>query len=296
MTEMGRDGDSNQITRRHFDSLLLEMRHIDAVEPSTDFELYGHTFKTPVMLAALSHLGGVHPDSLVEVAKGAAEADAVMWAGMGDDAELEAIIATGAKTVKIIKPYADSELIFHKIAHAEASGAIAVGMDIDHAFTKKGTVDVVQGKQLAPQTLDDLKRFVGATKLPFVVKGVLSVRDALKCLDAGVGGIVLSHHHGIMDYAAAPLMVLPAVAEAVGGKIPLFVDCGVQRGMDVFKALALGASAVSVGRAVLEPLRNGGAEGVRKVLDGMTAELKGAMAYTCTKSVREIDPTLILRR
>jgi len=126
-------GDSNLITREYFDSLLIEMRHIDSVLPSTKLELYGETFETPIMTAALSHLDKCRPNGMVEMARGALAANAVMWTGMGDEAELEATVSTGARTVKIIKPYADNNDIFRKIEHAEKIGAFAVGMDVDHS-------------------------------------------------------------------------------------------------------------------------------------------------------------------
>jgi hypothetical protein len=98
-------GDSNQITREYFDSLLVEMRLIGSAIPSTKLELYGETFSTPVMTAALSHLDKSCPNGTAEMAKGAFAANAVMWTGMGDEAELDSILATGAKTIKIIKPH-----------------------------------------------------------------------------------------------------------------------------------------------------------------------------------------------
>lgn len=103
---------ADAITRAYFDSLLLEMRHIDSVIPDISFELFGKHFKTPVMTAALSHLGRVCEDGMAEMARGAKEAGAVMWCGMGSCEELDAITATGASVVKIVKPYADRESVF----------------------------------------------------------------------------------------------------------------------------------------------------------------------------------------
>lgn len=117
-------GDSNQITREYFDSLLIETRYIDSVIPSTTLELYGQIFSTPIMTAALSHLNGCHPDGMKVMAEGVVDANAVMWAGMGDENELEAITSTGAKTIKIIKHYADNNLIYKKIEHAEKCGVL----------------------------------------------------------------------------------------------------------------------------------------------------------------------------
>jgi isopentenyl diphosphate isomerase/L-lactate dehydrogenase-like FMN-dependent dehydrogenase len=289
-------GDANQITREYFDSLLVEMRHLDAVIPSTSFELYGEKFSTPIMTAALSHLDNCCPNGTVEMAKGALAANAVMWTGMGDEAELESITATGVKTIKIIKPYADNNIIFKKIEHAEKCGVLAVGMDIDHSFNGRGQYDNVLGSPMTAKTLEEIKSFVKATKLLFVIKGVLSEQDADKCLEAGVKGIVVSHHHGILDFAIPPLMVLPKIAKLINKNIPIFVDCGVASGMDVFKALALGATAVCAGRVLMNVLINNGADGVQKKITDMTEELAGAMARTCSADVRHIDSDVIWKK
>jgi len=293
MNEKTNAGDSARITRDYFDSLLLEMRHIDGVLPSTKMELYGEIFSTPIMLAALSHLYETHPDGLVEAAKGIRAAGAVMWAGMGDETELEAVTKTGAKTIKIIKPYSDNKLIFKKIEHAQKCGCIAVGMDIDHAFNKKGKYDVINNLNMRPKSLDEIREFVKASKLPFIIKGVLSEQDTHKCIDAGVRGIVVSHHHGHIDYSLPPLRLLPDIARIVRKQIPIFVDCGIERGMDAFKSLALGADAVSLGHIIKTPLQAEGAEGVRKLVIEMTEELAGAMAATGCKDIQHIDPSLI---
>ena len=181
--------DSNVITRNYFDSLLLEMRHFDAVIPDTSFTLFGETFKTPVMMAALSHLDRCHPDGLEEMAKGILAAGAVMWSGMGEDEELKRVCKTGAKTIKIIKPHGSNDEIFREIAFAESQGCLAVGVDIDHAYNHKGEYDNIHGKcPLAGKTSYELASFVQATTLPFIIKGVLSAQDAKKCLEIGASG------------------------------------------------------------------------------------------------------------
>jgi 4-hydroxymandelate oxidase len=96
-----------KMTREYIDSLSIELRVIDAVEASTQMKLFGETFTTPVMVAALSGLG----KGMVEIAHAAAAAGTLMWAGIGDEAELKAMIETGAKVIKIVKPYRDKELI-----------------------------------------------------------------------------------------------------------------------------------------------------------------------------------------
>jgi isopentenyl diphosphate isomerase/L-lactate dehydrogenase-like FMN-dependent dehydrogenase len=169
-------------------------------------------------------------------------------------------------------------------------------MDIDHAYNSKGQYDTVLGLPMTGKTLDEIKEFVKATKLPFIIKGVLSERDTDKCLEAGVKGIVVSHHHGIQNYAIPPLMILPKIAKLVNNSIPIFVDCGVTNGMDVFKALALGATAVSVGRELMTHLGAGGAEGVEKRMREITQELAGAMARTGSPDLKHIDSTVIWSR
>ncbi|MBO4729154.1 MAG: alpha-hydroxy-acid oxidizing protein, partial [Spirochaetaceae bacterium] len=109
---------SDKITRDFFDSLLLETRYIDSVLPSTKFELFGEVFDTPIMTAALSHLGNTAKNGMVIYAEAAKKANAVHWVGMGDDKELEEITATKARTIKIIKPHKDNNEVFRKIEHA----------------------------------------------------------------------------------------------------------------------------------------------------------------------------------
>jgi 4-hydroxymandelate oxidase len=293
--DMEKIGDSRVITRKYYDSLLLEMRHLDSIVPDTSFEVFGEKFTTPIMTAALSHLGKSREDSLVAMAEGAKEAGALMWCGMGPEEQLEEIVATGAKVVKIIKPYADRELIYKKIAHCRDCGALALGMDIDHQFSRKGTPDVVLGSEMAPVSTSELRDFIAASQLPFVVKGILSVTDAVKCADAGAAAIVISHHNSIMDYSVPTLYILPEIVKAVGGRMKIFVDCGVQSGMDAFKALALGADAVSVGKELMGPLSEQGAKGVAERIRSLTQELAGVMVKTCTHDIPHVDPTLIHR-
>jgi len=289
---MGYSKDSNQITREYFDSILLETRYIDSDLPDTSIELYGETFQTPIMTAALSHLHDICPNAMAEFGKGAKDAGSLHFVGMGEDKELEDIIATGAKTVKIIKPHYDNKEVLRKIEHAVSNGAFAVGMDIDHAYTGNGEYDNVFGLPMKSKSLEEMKEFVAAAKVPFIVKGVLSVQDAEKSIEAGAKGIIVSHHHGIMNYAVPPLMILPEIVKAVNGQIPIFVDCGIESGMDAFKALALGADAVCIGRDLMGPLKDGCA-GVTKRINDINNELKSIMARTGNKSLKDIDSSVI---
>ena len=143
--------------------------------------------------------------------------------------------------------------------------------------------------------LSDLKEYVKAAgNVPFVAKGVLSVQDAMKCKEAGCAGIVVSHHHGRIPFGIAPLMVLPKIkASLAGSGIAIFVDCGIDTGYDAYKALALGADAVAVGRGILKPLLQQGAEGVEEKVKKMNEELSELMMYTCVKDVRSFDASVL---
>lgn len=284
---------SDVITRAYLDSLLVEMRHLDAVKPSTQLELFGKTFATPVMTGALSHLNGVRPDGMAEMARGASQAGAVVWSGMGPKEELEAMVSTGASVIKIIKTYADRDLIKEKIRHAEECGALAVGLDIDHSFERRNGYDCIDGLPMYPLSSAELAELVSSTSLPFVIKGVLSRQDARKCLDAGVQGMVVSHHNGRLDCAVPPLMILPEILEETGGRVPLFVDCSLQSGLDVFKALALGATACSVGRPLMSRLKADGAQGVKEGVEEITRDLAYSMAMTCSRDIKSIDRTVV---
>ncbi len=285
--------DSNVLTERYFEKILVETRYLDALVPDTSVELFGKTFATPVMTAALSHIPGKDGDGMVQMAQGAAEAGALTWVGMTTLEQYGEIAQTGAPLVRIIKPYKDEREIFSRIEQAEEEGAVAVGMDIDHSFNKRGQPDSVLGMPMSPKTTKDIASYCKRTKLPFLLKGVLSAQDAQKCLDAGVGGILVSHHHGIMASAVPALLVLPEIVKTVQGKIPIFVDGSFENGMDVFKALALGADAVCVGRALMPPIQQQGAEGCRQTIQDITDELAAAMARTGSRDIKHIDPSLL---
>ncbi|MBQ3080280.1 MAG: alpha-hydroxy-acid oxidizing protein [Clostridia bacterium] len=288
-----RTGVSDVITKAYLDSLLLEVRHLDACLPDTTLEIYGKTFKTPITTAALSHMSKNCADGMVKMAKGAHLAGAIAFSGLGAKEELEGMIAAGASVIKIIKPYKDRDSIYDKIRHAEKAGAFAVGIDIDHAFSRGRGYDEIEGMEMRPLQLHELCDMVKATKLPFIIKGVLSIRDAEKCLEAGVQGMVISHHNGRLDYSVPPLMILPEIQKRTMGRIPLFVDCGLESGIDVFKALLLGATACSIGRPLIPRLKEQGEEGVRDVILEMTKDLEYAMAMTSTKSLKDMDSSVV---
>ena len=281
-------GDSVQIAREYMDSLLVETRVVGAERPDTTFRFLGETFSTPVMTAALSHL------DLVSMAAGAKQAGACVSIGMGGNGEMGEILATGAKVMKIIKPYADEKEILSRLEYAEENGALAVGMDVEHAVNTDDAEDsVVMGLQMKQPTLAELEKYIRHTNLPFFIKGALSVQDALRCRDLGAAGLVLSHHNGLTRFAVPPVMVLPEIRKAIGKDLLLIADGGIESGVDAFKALARGADAVTMGKALMGPLKENGADGVAEALRKATAQLQAMMIRTGTKTLKHMDPSVI---
>ena len=281
-------GDSVRIARMYMDSLLVESRVVGAVRPDTSFRFLGEKFAMPVMTAALSHL------DLVSMAEGAKQAGACVSIGMGSNEEMGKILATGAKVIKIIKPYADEKEILSRIEYAEANGALAVGMDVEHAVNADNAEDsVVMGLQMKQPTLEELGKYIRATRLPFFIKGALSASDALRCRDLGAAGLILSHHNGLMRYAVPPVMILPEIRKAVSRDLLLIADGGIESGFDAFKALARGADAVTMGRALMGPLKEKGAAGVKETLEKAVGQLQAMMIRTGTKNLQQMDPSVI---
>ena len=294
----GRADDANVFNRSYLDSIHVEMRVIDAVEPSLKTTIFGEEFASPIMMPAFSHLNKVGKDGrkpMQEYARAAKELNTLNWVGMEPDEEYAEIAVEGARTVRIIKPFADHSIILNQIRFAIEQGAIAVGVDIDHVPGTDGKYDVVDGIPLGPVMLSDLKAFVKAAGIvPFVAKGVLSVQDAVKCKEAGCQAIIVSHHHGRIPFGIAPLMVLPRIKEALKGSgISIFVDCGIDSGYDAYKALALGADAVAVGRGILKPLLQQGSTGVKEKIQKMNEQLSELMMYTCVKDTRSFDASVL---
>jgi isopentenyl diphosphate isomerase/L-lactate dehydrogenase-like FMN-dependent dehydrogenase len=287
-------GNSNRIAREYLDSLRIETRYMDSDNPVLDFELYGTKAATPIMTAALSHLDHfMYPGAAEALAKGAKEAGAILWYGMAEEEEIERLAAYGGPMIEIIKPYADRDILYRKIEHAEKLGLLAVGIDIDHPFADDGSPDNVSGYEMTALRTEELREICRNTDLPVIIKGVLSTRDAEKCLDAGARGLVLSHHNNRIEYAIPPMALLPEIAEMTYGQTPVFVDCEIKTGMDAFKALALGAKGVCIGRPLMTAIKQDAENGVRDYLNKATNELKKAMAYTGCTTLEKMDPTVI---
>ena len=287
-------GNSNIITRKYLDSLLIETRYMNSSVADQSICLWGERFDSPVMTAALSHLDHFMFEGATDIyASAAAKTGTLLWLGMANDDEVERCAAKGAKMIEIIKPYADRDLIYRKIRHAESIGLLAVGIDIDHPFADDGSLDIVDGYTMAPVTTKELQDLCASTSLPFIVKGVLSVYDANEAVKAGAGGLVLSHHNNRIEYALPPLAALPEIRSKLSRQVPLFVDGEIQTGLDVFKALALGATAVSIGRPLMTAIKNGKEAGMCEYLLKVRKELAKAMSYTGCTSLGKMDPSVI---
>jgi len=131
-------------------------------------------------------------------------------------------------------------------------------------------------------------------KVPLIIKGILTAEDATDCVKQGVDGIIVSNHGGrSMDYGPSTLEVLPEIVAAVGGRMPIIVDSGFRRGSDVFKALALGANAVELGRAARWGLGAFGAAGTERLLQIVQEELVAAAAMAGRRTLKEIDKTAV---
>ena len=293
-----RISDANEITARYMDSILIKESLIDSVVADTSTELFGETFASPVMTPAFSHLmqfKGRELTGLEEYSTAAKNMNILNFVGMMENDLFQKIINTGAKSVRIVKPYADNGKVRDQMMFAEEAGAFGIGMDIDHIFGNEG-LDVVIGEKMAVQTSDMIRSYIESTKLPFFIKGVLSPEEAVKCADLGAKAIIVSHHHGRLPYAVPPMMVLPEIREALAGRdVKIIVDCGISSGADVYKCLALGADAAAVGRSMLPSLEEGGIEGMTKFLAGITNELRFVMSCTGFARVCDIDDRFLVR-
>jgi lactate 2-monooxygenase len=146
-------------------------------------------------------------------------------------------------------------------------------------------------------TWEDLPFLRERTKLPILLKGILHPDDARRAVDAGMDGLVVSNHGGRqVDGAIATLEALPAVVDAVGGRVPVLLDSGVRGGADAFKALALGAAAVLLGRPYVYGLAIAGERGVREVIQNHMADFDLTMGLAGCRSVAEIDAESLVRR
>ena len=175
----------------------------------------------------------------------------------------------------------------------EDSGAFAVAMDVDAAglpFLKNMTPPAGR------KSVEELHKIAASTRAPFIVKGIMTVRGALKAEAAGADAIVVSNHGGrVLDQCPATAEVLEEIAKAVKGKMKIFVDGGIRSGVDVFKALALGADGVIICRPFVTAAYGGGTDGVQLYIERIGSELADTMAMCGANSLKEITKDMIWR-
>ena len=300
-TDLGGETRSqNRLNREHIDSLVFEMRFLGS-KPTVDTttELFGKKLKAPILAAAmcesriLKRLGPWHPPYLEQIAAGLADSGSMMSTGDVSYDELGRIVDQGAPVLHIVKPYSDHEKVMKHIEHAEKLGCAAIGMDFDAMFLEKAWDEVPGPAYLGHQTLDDLRRYRAATKLPFALKGILSLRDAKAAAELGADALIVSSHGGeAIDYTMPILQALPAVRRQ-HPKLPILVDSGFRRGTDVLKALALGANGVGMVTLLVIACAGAGRDGVRAIMEALQEELARVMSITGCDSIASIDPTIL---
>ena len=281
--------------RRYLDSLFFQTKLFDPVEVDTSLTLFGVRLKTPVFSSPLSGFNQLGETALVDIARGLSQAGSLMMLGIGGSAELQSAIDTGVPVVKMVKPYRRTELIFEKVRDAERRGCVAVGMDIDHFYGRLAGDRVDRDEIFGPQGTEELKQLISQTRLPFIIKGVLSVADARRAVEIGASAVFVSNHgSGAFDFTVPSMIALPQIVEGVGDRVTVLIDSGFKTGNDVVKALALGAKAVGFASSMLLAWGAGGREGVASLVNQITAELRRTMAATGCANLASINRSIIV--
>ena len=267
----------------------------------TTFDFFGHRLALPVMAGPVGamqlHYGDRYNDMEYNDLLVAACAKAGILAFTGDgtnpavmEGAVKAIAANHGAGVPTVKPW-NKEEVFRKLDMAKASGAWAIAMDIDAAglpFLKNLTPPA------GSKTVEELKEIADYAQVPFILKGIMTVRGAEKAVKAGAKAIVVSNHGGrVLDQCPATAEVLPEIVKAVGKDVMVLVDGGIRTGMDVFKALALGAKGVLIARPFVNMVYGGGLEGPAALVSKLKAELEDTMLMCGAHSLAEIDRSMV---
>ena len=273
----------------------------DVQEPDTRVEFLGMQLALPVLAAPIGgvafNMGGrvSEEDYITAVMTGCREAGTIGGGGDGvpdviHQAANSAIKALSGHGIPFIKPWEDDEL-YQKMELAEATGAAMMGMDIDAA----GLVTLKKmGRPVSPKNTAQLKKIISRTKLPFILKGIMTPDQAKRAVNAGAKAIVVSNHGGrVLDHTPGVAAVLKEVATAVQGQVAVLADGGVRSGGDVLKMLALGANAVMIGRPITVAAMGGGAAGVKAFLEQIKGELVQTMVLTGTRRAARADPSIL---
>jgi isopentenyl diphosphate isomerase/L-lactate dehydrogenase-like FMN-dependent dehydrogenase len=288
-----------RLNREYMAAISIEMRLLGSRPASTKASLFGRELRAPIVASALcesrilKRLGPWDAPYLEQIAKGLAEAGSMMSTGDVDHDELARIVEQGAPVIHIVKPYSDEERIYGHLEAARSVGCVAVGMDIDAMYLEKAWDEVPGPAYLGYHSTEDIAKYIRATPLPFVVKGVLSVQDAVAARDIGAAAIVVSNHGGeTIDYTTPVLELLPAIRKAVP-ELTVLIDSGFRRGADVFKALALGAQGVGLGTQLVVACAAAGHDGVRRMMRLLQEELERVMCLTGFPAIDTIEPSVL---
>ena len=271
-------------------------------DPDTSLELFGKKFRFPFFAgpvgAVTMHYSDKYKDQSYNniLVKACAENGIAAFTGDGLDANVmkvacEAITATKGMGVPTVKPW-NQDTVAEKMEMVKASGSFAVAMDIDAAglpFLKS------MNPPAGSKTVEQLSEIAKMAGKPFIIKGVMTVKGALKAKEAGAAAIVVSNHGGrVLDQCPATAEVLPAIVEVLKGSgVKILVDGGIRSGVDVFKALALGADAVIIARPFVSAVYGGAEEGVKLYIDKIGGELADTMSMCGAKTLADITRDMV---
>ena len=293
------------------------MRDVSTVD--TSVEILGRRWPSPIWIAPTALQRMAHPDGELATARAAAALDVTIAVSTSASTDVADIAAVGGPRWFQVYLLADAgarrALIERAVTHGYEALVLTVDLarigrrerDLRIGFRIPEGVDIPNVAVAAGVSPDDVSsvaftdhmtwtdlEWLAGFGLPVIVKGILHPDDARLAIDHGAAGIGVSNHGGRqLDGAIASLDALPAVADAVEGRVPVLLDGGVRRGTDVLVSLALGASAVGIGRPVIWGLAVDGEVGVANVLDLLTNEFANAMALCGAASVAEITAELI---
>lgn len=319
--------------RAAFDRLRLRYRVLRGIGArDTSVELFGRTLSAPILAAPTAFQRLAHPEGEVATARACSAAGTAMMLSTLSTRRIEEVASAGEGPVWFqLYVYRDRDVTEGLVRRAEAAGCEALVLTVDapvlgvrerdvrnrfhlpegvalENLTADGMRSVPPGAadsglaayvgELLDPTLgwDDVAWLRSVTSLPLLVKGVVHPEDASLAVEHGVDGLVVSNHGGRqLDTSLATIDALPDVVEAVAGRIPVLLDGGVRRGTDVVKALALGATAVAVGRPVLWGLAVGGEAGAARVLGMLREELDVALALCGCTRPGQLSGDLVVR-